>query len=115
VNSERGCASVQSDEALYGLLVRAGQAREVPAGEVPFEKGEAGETMFVLARGSVSLTDGERLLERLEAPGLFGEMALIESAPRALTATSPRTPSWSRSRSARSGCSCTKRRTSRPS
>ena len=80
-------SGVQSDEALYGLLVRAGQAREVPAGEVLFERGQAGDSMFVLSSGSVSLSNGERMLERLEAPGLFGEMALIESAPRALTAT----------------------------
>ena len=80
-------SSVQSDEALYSLLARAGRAREVPAGEVLFRKGDAGDTMFVLTRGTVSLTDGEREIEVLAAPGLFGEMALIESAPRALTAT----------------------------
>jgi len=36
--------------------------------------------------GSVALKDGERGVETVGAPGLFGEMALIERDPRALTA-----------------------------
>jgi len=79
-------SSVQSDEALYGLLVRAGQIRSFAAGEVVFEKDTRGDAMYVVASGTVTLTDGERVLDRVPAPGLFGEMALIESKPRALTA-----------------------------
>ena len=80
-------SSIQSDEALYELLGRAGETKPVGAGEVVFEKGTRGDTMFVITRGAVGLSDGERVLDTVEAPGLFGELALIESAPRALTAT----------------------------
>jgi CRP-like cAMP-binding protein len=79
-------SSIQSDEALYGLLSRAGETKRVGAGEIVFEKGTRGDAMFVLSSGVVSLTDGERTLDTVTAPGLFGEMALIESQPRALTA-----------------------------
>ena len=80
-------SSTQSDEALYELLARAGQGRRAAAGETLFEKGTRGDTMFIITSGVVGLTDGERTLDTVRAPGLFGELALIESTPRALTAT----------------------------
>ena len=80
-------SSIQSDEALYELLARAGETRRLAAGDVVFEKGSAGDSMFIVSSGAVALSDGERTLDTVQAPGLFGEMALIESQPRALTAT----------------------------
>lgn len=80
-------STIQSDEALYGLLVRAGDVRSYQLGDVVFEKGAPGDAMYVVKAGLVALTDGDRLLDRVEAPGMFGEMALLESEPRALTAT----------------------------
>ncbi len=41
-----------------------------------------GESLFAVREGSVDLRDGERVVETVEAPGLFGEMALIEDEPR---------------------------------
>jgi CRP-like cAMP-binding protein len=58
----------------------------VSAGEVIFEKGERGAVVYIVRAGSVDLKDGERLVERVDAPGLFGELALIEREPRALSA-----------------------------
>jgi CRP-like cAMP-binding protein len=80
-------SSIQSEEALYELLGRAGETKPVGVGEVVFEKGTRGDTMFILTRGTVALSDAERVLDTVQAPGLFGELALIESTPRALTAT----------------------------
>jgi CRP/FNR family transcriptional regulator, cyclic AMP receptor protein len=79
-------SSVESHEALYTLLERAGKARPFSAGEVVFEKGDRGDAMFVVSRGRVVLKDGDKTYDTVDAPGLFGEMALIESKPRALTA-----------------------------
>jgi CRP-like cAMP-binding protein len=79
-------SSVESHEALYALLGRAGASRPLAAGEVVFEKGDHGDAMFVVVRGRVLLKDGDQTYDTVEAPGLFGEMALIESKPRALTA-----------------------------
>lgn len=36
--------------------------------------------------GSVDLRDGDHVIETVTAPGLFGEMALIEDEPRSLSA-----------------------------
>jgi CRP-like cAMP-binding protein len=42
--------------------------------------------MYIVHDGSVALKNGDRVVDTVAAPGLFGEMALIESEPRALTA-----------------------------
>ena len=79
-------SSAESNEGLYRLLARAGKARAFNAGEVVFTKGDEGDVMFILERGAVALKDGDRVVEAVGAPGLFGEMALIESKPRSLSA-----------------------------
>lgn len=79
-------AITRSDDEYYDLLVHRRPARSVPAGEVIFEQGEQGDGMYVVRDGSVDLKDGDRLIETVASPGLFGEMALIEDAPRSLTA-----------------------------
>jgi CRP-like cAMP-binding protein len=79
-------SSVESHEALYALLGRAGKPLPFSAGELVFEKGDHGDAMFIVVRGRVVLKDGDQTYDTVEAPGLFGEMALIESKPRALSA-----------------------------
>lgn len=79
-------SSVESQDALYELLARAGESRSLSAGDVVFEQGDEGDVMFVVVSGAVTLRDGERTLDTVEAPGIFGEMALIESKPRSLSA-----------------------------
>lgn len=78
----------RSDEHhYYELLAQGREPREVPAGEVIFEQGERGdESMYLVREGSVDLKDGDRVVETVEAPGLFGELGLIEHEPRSLTA-----------------------------
>jgi CRP/FNR family transcriptional regulator, cyclic AMP receptor protein len=77
---------VQSDSDLYGLLARAGEVQRWAPGGVVFEKGSHGDVMYVVVAGTVVLKDGENVLDSVGAPGIFGELALIESKPRALTA-----------------------------
>ena len=79
-------STIQSTDELYGLLDRAGPHRSFAGGEVIFLQGEVGEAVYVVRAGSVALKDGERLVETVPTPGLFGELALIENEPRALTA-----------------------------
>ncbi len=76
---------VNNDE-YYGLLTEGRAPRTFEAGELVFEQGDRGDAMYVVLDGSVELRDGEQLVETVTAPGLFGEMALIEDEPRALTA-----------------------------
>jgi CRP/FNR family transcriptional regulator, cyclic AMP receptor protein len=79
-------SAIQSSDELYELLARAGDTRRLSAGEVIFERGENGTCMYIVRAGTVALKLGDEVLETVTAPGLFGEMALIDYEPRALTA-----------------------------
>jgi CRP/FNR family cyclic AMP-dependent transcriptional regulator len=79
-------STVRSDDELYTLLTRAGRQESLPAGEVIFNKGDGAEGMYIVNRGTVELRDGDRVIDTVTAPNLFGELALIESEPRSLTA-----------------------------
>ena len=79
-------SGVTSTDHYYELLAHGREPRTVPAGDLIFSQGDPGESLFVVRSGSVDLTDGDRVIETVEAPGLFGEMALIEDEPRSLSA-----------------------------
>ncbi|WP_050431633.1 Crp/Fnr family transcriptional regulator [Chondromyces crocatus] len=65
--------------------------REFEAGDVLFNEGESGAVMFVIQTGSVRITKdvaGEQKSLAVLGPGEFvGEMAILNSKPRAATAT----------------------------
>jgi CRP-like cAMP-binding protein len=55
-------------------------------GQLIFEEGDAGHEMFIVRTGSVELRIGETFLETVEQGGIFGELALVDPAPRSATA-----------------------------
>jgi len=55
-------------------------------GHVIFTAGDDGREMFIVRTGSVDLRIGEKLLETVEQGGIFGELALVDPAPRSATA-----------------------------
>jgi CRP-like cAMP-binding protein len=55
-------------------------------GQVIFSEGDAGHAMFIVRTGSVELRIGENFLETVEQGGIFGELALVDPAPRSATA-----------------------------
>ncbi len=63
-------------------LVAASQERALAAGEIVFEEGDLGQSMYVVVRGKVVIwKQGKRIAQG--GPGdCFGEMALIESKER---------------------------------
>lgn len=84
-----------ADDSLGGqlqALARSGMPRRFRAGEVIFSTGEAGDGFYVLASGRVKISaavgSGEpRQLALIEAGDFFGEMAVLDDAPRSATAT----------------------------
>lgn len=65
--------------------------RSFAAGEVVFQEGEEGHTMFVVRTGQVRISKhvrgGERTLALLGPGEFFGEMAVLSGRPRTATAT----------------------------
>jgi CRP-like cAMP-binding protein len=78
-------------EAKLGELARVLVDQTVRAGDVIFEEGSPGDTMFLLAAGQVSIekqveAGGFAELALLGSGDVFGEMALIERLPRSARA-----------------------------
>ena len=71
----------------FGLLTGNGIAtRSVRAGEVIFKEGDEAHQLFAIKSGEVAIQLGNRTLAELPANSIFGEMALIDDAPRSATA-----------------------------
>ncbi len=79
-----------SDEDVVGFSFLA--ESNVPVwylkpGETIFKEGEPAKELYIIQRGTVEIQLGNRLLDTLEANDIFGEMALLDGAPRSATAT----------------------------
>ncbi len=71
----------------FGLLTGAGApVRTYNAGDVIFQQGDKAEELYVIQSGTVEIRLGNRLLDTLPERSIFGEMALIDDAPRSATA-----------------------------
>jgi signal transduction histidine kinase len=93
------CASMSSPHpprsesgphAAFEALHPAGEPRRFAAGEVIFSAGERGDGFHLIETGRVQIlarfSGAERLLATIEAGDFFGEMAVLDEAPRSATA-----------------------------
>lgn len=54
----------------------------LPAGRTLFHAGDAGDEVYVVARGAVAVVAGEEMLDQLGAGALFGEIAVLTGGLR---------------------------------
>jgi CRP-like cAMP-binding protein len=71
---------------VLGLFRNAQRTMNVAAGETIFREGDAGEEMFGIIEGEVELRMTNRVIAKLGADDIFGEMAIVDSTPRMATA-----------------------------
>ncbi len=75
-------------EVEFSILAGSGAPiRAFKQGEVVFREGDPATELYVVKSGRVDISSGNRLLATLEENGIFGEMALIDKAPRSATVT----------------------------
>ena len=55
---------------------------ELSRGEVVFEKGDVGESMYIIVSGRVRVYDGDKTINYLDEKEIFGELALLDPEPR---------------------------------
>lgn len=76
---------VASDNTSRVLFAMKG-IRTFPAGATIFKEGDPGGKMYFVQSGDVELRVGGKSVHVIETGGFFGEMALIEDAPRSASA-----------------------------
>ena len=64
---------------------------ECAAGHTIFEKGDMGDSMYIVVAGKVRVSDGETTLSLLGEKEIFGELALLDPKPRSATVTAMET------------------------
>ena len=62
------------------------QLRDFSAGATIFQTGQPGDEMFIVQEGEVDIVVGGRVVETVGPDGFFGELALIDNAPRSADA-----------------------------
>jgi CRP/FNR family cyclic AMP-dependent transcriptional regulator len=72
------------------LISATGTPRTAKRGEIVVQQGDAGDAVYVVSRGSLLVhrmsRGGERrALNVIEAPGSFGELALLDGRPRSVS------------------------------
>jgi CRP/FNR family cyclic AMP-dependent transcriptional regulator len=65
----------------------AGLAQEILADQdqIIFNKGDAGDSLYIIVTGAVRVLDGSRVLNKLGEGDIFGELALLDPEPRVAT------------------------------
>jgi CRP/FNR family transcriptional regulator, cyclic AMP receptor protein len=63
------------------------QEQQVDTNAVLFQKGDAGNCVYFIYKGKVSIHDGEHQLAELSENEIFGELSLLDSDSRSASAT----------------------------
>jgi len=59
---------------------------DLPQGQVIFRAGDPGDAMYAVLEGVVNIVANGTLIEQIGENGIFGEMALVDGAPRSADA-----------------------------
>jgi CRP-like cAMP-binding protein len=76
---------------IKAVFYNATEKRVLSPGEVVFAEGDIGHEMYGVVSGTIELRHGEKVVGRVGPEQTFGELAIIDAAPRALTAVAAET------------------------
>jgi CRP/FNR family transcriptional regulator, cyclic AMP receptor protein len=72
--------------ALWSRSSVGGKPESFNAGDTIFAQGDPGDRMYIVRSGSVEVLVGGKVVEIIQANGIFGEMALVDGGVRSATA-----------------------------
>jgi CRP/FNR family transcriptional regulator, cyclic AMP receptor protein len=78
--------SMEAALKVTGLFKNAQRTVNVAAGSEVFREGDTGAEMYGVVSGEIELRANDRVIRTLGADDVFGEMAIVDSAPRSATA-----------------------------
>lgn len=70
------------DDDELEIVATVGEQRSVPAGETVFEQGTGGHGLVVMVDGAVDIVRDGETVGTIDAPGFFGEGAVLTHRPR---------------------------------
>ncbi len=76
----------RADIDMRAFAKSAGATIKVPAGATVFNKGEAGECMYIVQSGTIDMMIGDKVIESIGANEALGFMSMIDDNPRSSTA-----------------------------
>ena len=76
----------RTDIDMRAFAKSAGATVKVSAGGVVFDKGEAGDCMFIVQSGTIDMKIGDTVIETIGANEALGFMSMIDDQPRSSTA-----------------------------
>jgi CRP-like cAMP-binding protein len=83
----RVTSRVVGNPTTFEIFRTVDAVERLAAGDVIFSAGDAGDCMYVVRDGMVTIHADGLPIEEVGPGGIFGELALIDSAPRSATAT----------------------------
>ncbi len=72
--------------SLRSVFANANERRHFSVGDTIFAEGDLGDEMFGVVTGKVELRRGDDVVLAVGPEGTFGEIGIIDNAPRSLTA-----------------------------
>ena len=68
-----------------GIIARHTEMADVPAGTKVTEQGDDGDAFYFVLEGEATVEHNGRVVDRIGPGGFFGELALLDPAPRDAT------------------------------
>jgi CRP-like cAMP-binding protein len=75
------------ESTTINIFKNAERSERYATGDVIFNAGDPGDRFYVVREGTVTLSANGRNLEDVGPGGIFGELGVLERAPRSATAT----------------------------
>jgi len=72
-------------------LAAYGSVKKFMPGEKIVREGDSGDEMYIILQGKVSIEVGDIIVGEMGSGDFFGEMSLIDNAPRSATVTAQET------------------------